>query len=299
LLQLETLYREVQSRQLQNQVDHKRQYPQIEVKEPAFLPERPVYPDYLRDSGISVAASILLGLLVLWFYDFLNRPGRQSGPPQLHPVFVNAPQAHTLEQVKNEQLPGAQITPALAHRMERELSVSEVLTLFKTADPKSRLLITLLLSGVSVEEISAMQVGDIDLSAPELSVKGLHERKIVMESAIAAVIAGCLPAESAADSPVCPGSNGSALDPGDLSALLTCAASDAGLFNPAEITPQALRHTYITWLVRQGVRLSELERVVGDMPPAVLAAYAPFSPPGSGVPLDSVARGYPALIKLS
>jgi uncharacterized protein involved in exopolysaccharide biosynthesis len=299
LLQLETLYREVQSRQLQNQVDHKRQYPQIEVKEPAFLPERPVYPDYLRDSGISVAASILLGLLVLWFYDFLNRPGRQSGPPQLHPVFVNAPQAHTLEQVKNEQLLGAQITPALAHRMERELSVSEVLTLFKTADPKSRLLITLLLSGVSVEEISAMQVGDIDLSAPELSVKGLHERKIVMESAIAAVIAGCLPAESAADSPVCPGSNGSALDPGDLSALLTCAASDAGLFNPAEITPQALRHTYITWLVRQGVRLSELERVVGDMPPAVLAAYAPFSPPGSGVPLDSVARGYPALIKLS
>jgi len=299
LLQLETLYREMQSRQLQNQVNHKRQYPQIEIKEPAFLPQRPVYPDYLRDSGISVAASVLLGLLVLGLHDFLNRPGRQPGPPQLQPVFVNAPQMQTLDQLKNEQLPGAQITPALVHRMDRELSVSEVLTLLKAAEPKSRLLITLLLSGLSVEEVSAMHVGDIDFSASELLVTGRQERKLFIGSAVAAVISKGIHGETAADSPVCPGSNGSALDPGDLGALLACAASDAGLVNPAEITPQALRHTYISWLVRHGVRLSELERVVGDIPPAVLASYAPFSPPGSGVPLDSMERDYPALVELS
>ncbi|HAJ91016.1 MAG TPA: hypothetical protein DCO71_00070 [Gammaproteobacteria bacterium] len=298
LLQLETLYREVQSRQLQNQVNHKRQYPQIQVKEPAFLPERPVYPYYLRDSGISVAASILLGLLVLGLYDFLNRPGRQSGASQLQPVFVNAPGAPALEQVKGAQLPGAQVAPALAHQINRELSVSEVLTLFKAADQKSRLLITLLFSGLSVEEVSTVQTDDIDLSAAELSVRGGHERMLAIAPATAAVISACLPEDSPADFPVCPDSNGDALDAGDLDALLACAAHDAGLVNPTEITPQVLRHTYIAYLVRQGVRLSDLEGVTGYMPPTVLAAYAAFSPPGSGLSLDAVERGYPAL-KLS
>jgi hypothetical protein len=71
------------------------------------------------------------------------------------------------------------------------------------------------------------------------------------------------------------------------------------MVNPAEVTPQALRHTYIAYLVRQGVRLSDLERITGYMPPTALAAYATLSPPGSGMSLDSVARDYPALIKLS
>ena len=299
LLELETVYREVQSRQLQNQVNSKRQYPQIEVKEPAFLPERSIYPDYLRDSGISVAASVLLGLLVLGLYDFLNRSGRQSGLLQLRPVFVNAPGAPALEQVRAEQLPGAQIAPALAHQMSRELSVDEVLTLFRAADQKSRLLITLLLSGLSITEVSAMRMGDINLSDSELYIKGQHARKIAISPAIGAVISECITEKPPADSPVCPDSSGATLGAGDLGALLACAAHDAGLVNPSEITPQALRHTYIAYLVRQGVRLSDLERVAGDMPPSVLAAYAAFSPPGPGTPLDSMGRDYPALIKLS
>jgi len=300
LLQLETLYREVQNQQVQNQVHHRRQYPQIEVKEPAFLPSVPVYPHYLRDSGISVAASVLLGLLVLLLYDFLNRSGRQpEGAPQLHPVFVNAPGVSVLEQAGGGQLPGAQSTPALAHQLTRELSVSEVLTLFKAADSKSRLLITLLLSGVSVEEVSAMRVGDLKLSASELTVTGRHASMLAIVPASAAVIAACISGEPPPDSPVCPDSNGAALDAGDLAALLACAAHDAGLVNPAEITPRVLRHTYIAYLVRQGVRLSDLQIVVGDMPPTVLAAYAAFSPPGSGVSLDSVERNYPALIMSS
>ena len=297
LLQLETLYREVQNQQLQNQVNQRRQYPQIQVKEPAFPPSVPVYPYYLRDSGISVAASVLLGLLVLLLYDFLNRPGRQpGGAPQLNPVFVNVPGVPVLEQAAREQLPGAQSTPALAHQLTRELSVSEVLTLFKAADPKSRLLIALLLSGLSVEEVSATRVGDLNLSAAELTVTGRPASRLAIAPASAAVIAACIAGELSPDTPVCPDSNGAALGADDLAALLACAAHDAGLVNPAEITPLVLRHTYLAYLVRQGVRLSDLQTVVGDIPPTVLAAYAAFSPPGSGVSLDSVERNYPALI---
>jgi succinoglycan biosynthesis transport protein ExoP len=60
-----------------------------------------------------------------------------------------------------------------------------------------------------------------------------------------------------------------------------------------------LRHTYIIFLVRQGIRLSDLSKITGDMPPAILAGYTAFSPPGSGMPLDSVERTYPALTMLS
>lgn len=301
LLQLETVYREVQGRLMQNQVNSKRQYPQIEVREAAFLPERAIYPNYLRDSGLSVAASVLLGLLVLWLYDFLNRPGRQSGMPQLNSVFVSMPGTPVLEQGAGEQLSGSPATLALTDQMQRELSVPEVFMLLESADLKSRLLITLLLSGMSDVEVSAMQVGDIGLSVSvsELTVKGQQERKIILSPSVVTVITGCLAGELPVDAPVCPDSSGGALGPADLGALLTCAAHDAGLANPAEISPRLLRHTYIIFLVRQGIRLSDLSKITGDMPPAILAGYTAFSPPGSGRSLDSIERTYPALMMLS
>ena len=301
LLQLETLYREVQGRQLQNQVDHKRQYPQIQVKEPAFLPEVPIYPDYLRDSGISVAGSLLMGLLVLWLYDFLNRPGRQSGAPQLSPVFVNASQPQmppALAGTSDERLAGAPPAAALAHQQRRELSVSEVLTLLGAADPKSRLLIMLLLSGVSAEEVSAMHVNDIDVAVAELSVTGRHARKVAIGSALGTGMSEYIQGEPLADSPLCPDSSGVALGVAELDALVACAAHDAGLVNAAEITPGVLRHTYLAYLVRQGARLSDLEKVAGDMSPTALAAYAAWSPPGPGLSLDTVTCVYPALDEL-
>ena len=183
--------------------------------------------------------------------------------------------------------------------MNRELAVSEVLNLIKAADTKSRLLITLLLSGLNEEEVSAMTTGDIDLDSAELFVRGVHERKIAVASAITAVLSGCLPEKQSADSPVFPDSSGEALGKIDLGALLSCAAHDAGLANPDDVTLQALRHTYLAYLVRQGVRLSDLGAIAGDMPPSELAAYTTYSPPGTGVSLDSVEQTYPALVNLT
>ncbi|MDB4409859.1 tyrosine-type recombinase/integrase [Gammaproteobacteria bacterium] len=298
LLQLETLYREVQNRQLQNEVNNKQLYPQIDVKEPAFLPDRPVYPDYLRDSGLSLVGSVLLGLLVLGLYDFLNRSGRHSGVTHLNPVVVNLPGAPALDQARNDQLPAAQASPALAQPLTRELAVSEVLTLLKVADARSRLLITLMLSGLSGEEVHAMKAGDIDADSMSLFVRGAGERSISVSAVIAGVLSECLSAKQSVDSPVFADSRGEALEKEDLAALLVCTAHDAGLANPDEVTLQALRHTYLAYLVRRGVRLSELGRVAGDMPPSELAAYTTYAPPGAGVALDTVDKTYPAYASL-
>ena len=51
----------------------------------------------------------------------------------------------------------------------------------------------------------------------------------------------------------------------DLSALITYSANDAGIAKPNEVTPDALRHTYLAFLVRQGLKLSEIRRVAGRL----------------------------------
>jgi hypothetical protein len=61
------------------------------------------------------------------------------------------------------------------------------------------------------------------------------------------------------------------------------------------MTADALRHGYLAFLVRQGARITELERVGGSMPAGQLSAYAALSPAGPGKRLDAVERVYPAL----
>ena len=49
----------------------------------------------------------------------------------------------------------------------------------------------------------------------------------------------------------------------DLDAVLLCSAVDSSLPNPGEVTAKAIRHSYIDYLVLQGLRLSDLEQITG------------------------------------
>jgi hypothetical protein len=65
------------------------------------------------------------------------------------------------------------------------------------------------------------------------------------------------------------------------------------------VTSAALRHTYIAYLVRQGMRLGDIEQVAGDLPPAEVARYAPFAPGGRAKPWEEMDLLYPALQSLA
>ena len=125
------------------------------------------------------------------------------------------------------------------------------------------------------------------------------QERLPFTPAIGALISECVVGRPPADYPVCPDSHGAALGADDLAALLACAAHDAGLLIRLKLRPRYCVIPIIAYLVRQGVRLSDLETVAGDMPPSVLAAYAAFSPPGSGSLTGFRGTYYPALIKLS
>ena len=294
LLQLETQYRVVQQRQVDMDVDTNSHFSRIAIKEPPFLPVRPIYPDYARDAAISASASFLLALLSVWLYDYLNRPTRQAAVPSLHPVFVSASHSRTLDHVAPEYLPHTAAPPALEQQLPRELSEAEVMAQLENAAPPVRLLITCLLSGLNTHELLNLCWGDIDLEGSELKIV-TQNRVVAITSPLQAAIASCLPSDPDPGVPVWQDPDRGVYSPGDLAAMISCAAHDAGLTRPSEVTPQVFLHTYIAYLVRKGARLSDLGKVIGGIPPTVLAAYGAFSPPGMALPLDSIDPVYPAL----
>ena len=83
------------------------------------------------------------------------------------------------------------------------------------------------------------------------------------------------------------------LDREELDARLQLAALEGKLPDSDRITAQDLRHTYLVYLVKQGARLSELERIVGKMPSKTLLGYRRFSPDEPDKPLDEIFSVYP------
>lgn len=83
--------------------------------------------------------------------------------------------------------------------------------------------------------------------------------------------------------------------PANLESLLTqllYAAHDARLERAHEITPNALRHTYIAFPVRQGIRFADLAQLVGQLPAATLAACSALAPAGARLARESVNPAY-------
>ena len=49
---------------------------------------------------------------------------------------------------------------------------------------------------------------------------------------------------------------------------------------PAEVTPEALRHTCLAHLARQGLRMAELARLAGHLGSEQAALYSAYAPEG-------------------
>jgi len=296
LVQLEALYRQVQDRLVQQEVTSRDEQPQVRVLNLAVLPDSPVYPHYLRDAGLSVAGAIMLGFIGVWFYEFFNRtPARTESRSYFYSLFDPRVAAPPLAQSHPETLTADSPAQRLPPRLPRELSAAEIQALLSVADPAGRVLICALLSGLTVKEITELRWQHIDRAAGTLQTPGRNARRLSLSGAFKEALDQLASAPPAADASLWQDETGAPLEQEELMALLACLAHDAGLVNPDEITPQLLRHTYLAFLVRQGVRLSELGRVAGPLSPTALAAYGALSPPGQGVLLEQIDAAYPAL----
>jgi site-specific recombinase XerD len=178
---------------------------------------------------------------------------------------------------------------ALASPLHRELSVPQLRILFDASNLKGKQVISLLLSGLTLDEAASLKADQIDLETATITITitGSAPRTLTINLALKSLFA-----QSGghtiwdADKPA---------SSDDLAAALLCAADDSGLPNPGEITAEAIRHSYIAYLVRQGLRLSDLEQITGYLEPSVISSYSSYSPPQQGLSIGDVKLLHPAL----
>ena len=329
LIQLEEHSRSIQQRITELELEQQHKYPQIKVIEPAYPSSKSIRPLYWRDAGIVLIGSALLGLFAIWLYEFLrrSRPENEGQPPAANYVTVIDPrlitpgevptaqaslssQIHThahakaispLEQSSGEQNLGEQSATEqgndnAAPGTMRELSATELSELLAAADLASQQLIALLLSGLRPDELAKLKAEDFSPPANSLAPQQLQlhtgePRVIVFSKPLQELL------EKTQGSPQWLNTEQS-LNTEYFNAMLNCAAIDAGLKEPSTIDSTCLHQSYICFLVRSGIKLSELASISGQLSPLELTQYGQLSPPGPGLPAKDITTTHPALREL-
>lgn len=292
LEELESLYRDTQARLAQVEAQHSGKYPYVDVIERAFLPHNPVRPDYLWNAGVAAIASLLLGLAAIWIFEFLMHKEQEKLAIHLSGIHLHNQDNLNLSHNPLDVLSSAPVnlpeTPVrvLEHNISiRELTSQQIAALFQSASLKEKQLLVLLLSGLTLSEITSLQQDSVDLKNNSLTIKNESARTIPLHPALATLYRKhgyCLTDPA-----------GNHLNQADLEALLNCMQIDAGLTTTQPVSAQMLRSTYILYLVKQGLRLSDLEVITGYISPTELSDYGTYAPPGVKHPIESVNLFYP------
>ena len=287
---MELLLRETQERLIKIETKQSEKYPQVDIVERAFLPRDPIRPNYIRDALIAIIGSFFLGLSSVWFAEFLTRKEEPN-------TAINLSGIHLYNNGTHPELPDTKPLPplsqqnnyALENSLAREMSNQEFDILIHAANNKGKQLITLLLSGLSPEEISLLRKDAINNANDTLNIKGASPRSIPLNPVLKTLFS---------DNNYMMGTPDQPLTTEEITSMLLCSVIDAGLAGPNEINAEAIRHSYIIYLVQQGMRLSDLELIIGGISSTELSSYGNYSPPNPGSPFKEIDLIHPALTHL-
>jgi polysaccharide biosynthesis transport protein len=295
LTHLEQLHRAAADRLAKLEASESEAAPRVEILEAASVPQLPWRPLYARDAGISLGAAMALGFFGVWLVEFFSRPPPQSAgiePQQWWPVAVGrgaaAASPPALLTAEAARLPAPNPLP-------RELTDAEIAALLRAANDDGRLVVTGLLSGLSGEEIVALDWDQIDLNARAIRVSGESPRTLTLNEPLLQLITARRELQSQTEGTVLRSPSGGRLPVEDARSLAMYAAYDAGIDGADEVTPRTLRHTYLVYLLRQGIRFGDIGRIVGRLPQEELATYTQFAPAQPRLPLEQIDVVLPAL----
>jgi integrase len=272
--------------------------PATKVLEAAATPQQPWRPLYWRDTALAIGGSLALALLAVWLVELFNRSEPRPSVVLIQPSAGALPYEVSPQLLASRSRPEVSLEttePALLPRQPtfpRELRHDEVTALIRTSDDDSRLVMLLLLSGVTLEEALKLRWNDVDLNRGVIRVGEESARDI----AIGGTLRRCLAA-----GPKMPGSDllvghpGRPLTRESIDAQVLYAAHDAGIEDATQITSDCLRHTYLAFLVRQGIRFADLVRLVGHLPAELVGAYTALSPAGARIGMAEIQLFHPAL----
>lgn len=273
----------------------------INVLEEPFVPTYPISPNYWRDSAIALAAAVLVSLFALLIFSFIHR--QKTPAPTMTSYNVVPPSSgltleqqmaaqHALEQQKNAQL-GHQQTPLQLSQTAtstpaRLISEAECQSLYKVANRDGKLAMSLILNGVSPSELLVVTIQDFDLETQSLEIPGEFARSVAVTEECAQIVEN-LSATQPPESKLL----GSRLDEQQLDQMIINIADDAGVAFAEQFSIAALRHTYLTFLVVQGARLNDLERVAGFVSPADLSLYRQVNRRGEPCDIEALNLQFP------
>lgn len=303
LAQIEKANREAQERLVKLEASERSRLPALNLVELASVPQSSFRPPYLRDAALVVAAAFVCGLLAMWFVELFNRSPPTQAPASTT-VVIPQPWAmpHLLEQTTESQqlLPVANshstvLLPARSS-IARELTQSEAKALLTASVGEVRFIISVLLMGLTPEETIDLRQEDLDPVANTLRVRGHAPRTLTVPAWLAACQS---PPGNGVQASLVTDAVGAPITPTEIESVLACAAFDAGLARSAEVTAAALRHTCVAWLVRQGVRFSDLASLVGRPNAEALAFYADLAPQGTRRTISEIDPLMPALREIA
>jgi succinoglycan biosynthesis transport protein ExoP len=296
--QLDTLHRSALERLAKLEARERESAPRMTVLEAAARPVRPWRPLYALDSGLSLVGSLLLGFFAVWFVEFFSPRAAPEPALVIQDRWRSGglPIGHDPGIAQPLPLMAAGAPRLLANETSlRELSGGEIGALLRAASDQGRLALVGLLSGFRPGELIGLRWSNVDLDAGAIHVTGDSARSIPLEEPIRRLVAEGHALQPEASDTLLRTEAGRQLSEEDLNSLVMYAAYDAALDRAEEITPRALRHTYISFLIRQGIRLSDIGRIVGRIPQDELLAYMRLGSPEARLPFERIERVLPAL----
>jgi succinoglycan biosynthesis transport protein ExoP len=298
LAELESAYRDAVQRRAKLEASERARMPATKVLEAAATPQFPWRPLYWQDTALSIGGSLVLALLAMWLVELFNRAEPQPAVVLIQPqpgalLHDMSPQMLSSRGTKAMSLEAAE--PALLPRQPtfpRELRHDEVAALIRASDDDSRMIMLLLLSGVSLEAAVKLRWSDVDLARGAIRVGDESARDIALGGALRRCLAA---GPKVLGSDLLVGHSGRPVTRDSIDAQILYAAHDAGIEDANQITSDCLRHTYLAFLVRQGIRFADLTRLVGHLPAELVGAYSTLSPPGTRIGMAEIQLLHPAL----
>jgi len=237
-------------------------------------------------------------LLAMWLVELFNRPAPQPAVVLIQPQggtlrYEGAPQALSNRGAPALSLEAGEPTllPRQA-RFPRELRPDEVAALIRASEDETRLVMLLLLSGFSPDEVLDLRWSNVDLARGIIRVGGESGRDVTMNEALRRLLET---APKVAGSELLVGSVARPATRDGIDAQIMGAAHDAAIEDATQVTSACLRHTYLAFLVRQGIRFADLTRLIGPLPADLVAAYSVLSPPGARMGSAQIQVRHPAL----
>ncbi len=266
-------------------------YPQVDVVERASINRQAISPNYNTGLLTVLASSLFLAFFMAWLRDYLMQGQAKTDEEktnfpeadlvdQAHQNVVSMPQERRHNIKHNRQ---NELTQILTHQ---KLTNSDLDVLLVNGDKNTQQLILLVLSGLTLEEISNLGLLQIRNEATMIRLLGNNPRDIPVGKALRERLK-----ESLENGELWEHQHRISIE--EMNAMLYCSAVDIGLDSLDGTLAETLRQSYIIYLVEQGLRLTSLTHVVGHLSPLELAGYAVFSPAGGGCDIGQIELIHP------